>query len=951
MKSLLRIFFTLCLLLGAASPAWPQGPDASDIFLRAYQEFQTGEKCERDAKTKEALSHYRTTAKLLEQITKSAPTWQPSVVEYRLRKARENIQRLAGEVARTPPAPAGSEGPEGPLPQNDGEINIPLPQISTNVPPSTGTTAPRPTPPRQADYPQNEVTAMRQQLASIRKENQKLQEKLTRQTAELKSALFEVDRTKITVVETRAQLANAQNALENAISDRDAALKKPAKIVRDDRMVKDLTNRIEKIEADNEVLAEENSRLVAKLDAAAKYIRSADEIRLTLESDRQKVARQRDEAVARTKRIKDNIAEIDRLTAEKEALEKAFAKEKKSLQERLEEAANPVVVQRLQEEKKALEEKLAKAPSPETIATLQQEKKALEDKFASAPDPAAFLALQAEKAALEQKLSIAPEPAEFAVLQQEKKALEEKLAAAPDPAAIVQLQEEKKALEEKLAAASDPAEFAKLQEEKKALEEKLAAAPDPAALEAEKKALEEKLAAAPDPAALAKLQEEKKAVDALLANVPDAAEFQRLREEKKALEEKLGALPSPEEIAKLREDKTALEQQLAGMPDRVKILEGEKQDLSTRLAEAEKKLASLPNKPAEKDKALQELRSEIQSLNDRVLETQAQILLRDDQIKSLTAQLDETSGEIARIKLNPTPSPEEAKLLNENQILRGIVLQQIKEHNERDAARIALSKEIETLQVKSDTISQQLEILAKPAFRFSSEQAALFNEPVSIVGEPDPSSLKVNIAIARPSASPSPPASTAKPADALPDSCRTLVDEAKKHFEAGRFADAEKNYRKIVEIAPDNYFALSNLAITQIQSQKYSAAEIALKKAMALKPNDSFAPTHLGIVYCKKGRFDEAIDILRQSLKIDDKSAVTYNYLGVCLGEKGLREESERELLRSVQMRDNYPDAHFNLAVLYATSKPPNIKAGREHYLKALAAGAAPDPALERVFQ
>lgn len=716
--NLRKTLLIACTLMLGSFLAWAQ--DSSDLFLRAYQDFQNGEKLERDGNPREAFARYQSAAKLLDQIVKSDPGWQPPVVEYRLKKTRENIARLESEVARLP---AADEGPEGALPQAES-INLPPPAINTTRP--LVPARPSPTPTQRTSLPTgpaSEASSLRQQLAVARAENERLKEKLTSQSAELKSALFAVDKTKVSVVELKAQLAQAEDAMGNAIRDRELrAAKSPPP---DDKRVAELNGKILEIEADNEALADENQRLLAKLESAAKYIEGADEGRKTLETDRRKIARQRDEAVARTKKIKDNSEVIERLTQEKEDLEKSFAKEKKEFETRL-----------------------AKATDPERL---------------------------------------------------------------------------------------------------------------------------EKLAA-------------------------------------------------------------------------------ENKDLAARLEESEKKLAEAARKPEESEKALADLRSEVNTLNDRLLESQAQLASRDDQIKALAKQLDESSGEAARLKLNPQPTADEKRTMVENDLLRAIILRQIKDQAERDAASGELEKEIQTMQIKSDNIARQIDVLRRPAFRLSEDEKLLFKEPIAMLNESDPSSLSVTMAVAKP-ANGFPVPLPAEGPESLPDATRDMVEQARKLFDQHRFEDAEKLYQQIVEVAPNNYFALSNLGVTQIQVRKLSAAEVALKKAIDINPKDAFAATNLGVVYCKQGRFDDAIASLQEAVASDDKDHIAFNYLGICYGEKGQKQDAEESFQRSIGIRDEYPDAHFNLAVLYATGQPPQLEEAQKHYEKALQHGSEPDPSLEQLFQ
>ena len=963
MKTLRRIFLAACGLGLAAVSAWAE--DASDLFLRAYQDYQAGEKLERDGSPRDALTRYKSATKLLEQITRADPAWQPPVVEYRLRKARENVERLA---AQAPSVPAYADGPEGPLPQADpGIINIPPPDINTSRPlgpgrtttPRTGT--PTQTPsyiPRQPQVSSAEIDTLRQQLAAMRKETEQWQEKFSRQSAELKSALFEVDKTKVTVVELKSQVAQAQDAYENAVKDREIARAKTPPP--DDKRANELAERISKIEADNEALNEENARLLAKLDSAAKYITSSDDARKSLDADRKRLLDQRDEAMAKTKRLKENAATIERLDNEKAELEKKFAREKSALEAKLAEANSPERLKKLEAENKKLAGQLADS----------EKKQAAEIAVRITKIEADNEALQDENARLLTKLESASQY--ITAANAARKALEtdrRKVAAQRDDLAaknltldsrLDALTDENARLTSKLGSAAEY--IAAADSNRKVLEadrKKVAAQRDALAARNMRLDIRNEVLLDENQRLFAKLESASKYIegadavrrlletdrkkvaaqrdDALAATRKlqgDNAALQRVVEQKTAAEDKLVA------------EKKALEARIAALPssDRLRKIEAENKKLAASLEEAERKLAGAAAKPDEK--AVAALRSEMNSLSDRLLAAQAQIASRDDQIKKLAAQLDEASGEIARLKLNPEPTSEEKRVISENDLLRGIILRQIKEQGDRDAARTALEKEIANLQVKSDEINKQLEILSRPAFQLTEQESLLFKEPVTLLTEPSADTMEVTMAISKPGATPAPTGP-----DALPKESRELVDKARNLFDEQKFAEAEKVYQKIVESAPDNYFALTNLGVTQIQANKLSAAEVALKKAVSLNPKDTFAETNLGIVYCKLGQFDEAIAALKNAVAVNERNHIALNYLGICYGEKGLKSESEDAFKRSIAARDDYPDAHFNLAVLYATLQPPALISGRQHYKKALSYGASPDPVLDKIFQ
>jgi Flp pilus assembly protein TadD len=137
----------------------------------------------------------------------------------------------------------------------------------------------------------------------------------------------------------------------------------------------------------------------------------------------------------------------------------------------------------------------------------------------------------------------------------------------------------------------------------------------------------------------------------------------------------------------------------------------------------------------------------------------------------------------------------------------------------------------------------------------------------------------------------------------------------------------------------------------QIEAGKLSAAEVALVKATKLSPQDSFAQTHLGIAMSRQGRFDEAKGALERAIATNPADAVAFNYLGVCLAQRGDRETSEAKLQHAIELDPDYANAHFNLAVLYATAKPPSLELAKQHYQKATQLGSPPDASLERLIQ
>ncbi len=55
-------------------------------------------------------------------------------------------------------------------------------------------------------------------------------------------------------------------------------------------------------------------------------------------------------------------------------------------------------------------------------------------------------------------------------------------------------------------------------------------------------------------------------------------------------------------------------------------------------------------------------------------------------------------------------------------------------------------------------------------------------------------------------------------------------------------------------------------------------------------------------------------------------------------------------MLEAIAVKPGYADAHFNLAVIYATASPPSKELAKRHYTKATELGAEPDASLEKLL-
>lgn len=700
MISRLLALFTAALLLPVAAAF---AGDPADFHLKAYRDYQAGEKFERDGRLRDALNSYASTVAILEQVRKDNPSYEENSVNFRMRTAQESIERVRAMVASEPEKLPSYKDP---LPTRAFEIDIPEPAVTTRPRQQKVETG-------QKTESGSEIASLERQLAEYRKLH--AEEKKKREALEVHVASFrtELDRTKTELVATNSNLAQAHGALKNITQERDALKKKVGEP--QDKRIEKLSDRIARLEAEKEVAQDEYTRVVGKLEKAAAYISESKKVLSATDEDRRSVAAQRDKALARIKRLKDNDAELEALEAEKVVLQNQLAAQKPDL------------------------ERLAK-------------------------------------------------------------------------------------------------------------------------------------------------------------------------------------------------------------------MESENKDLAQRLAASEEKLAEASKSGGLSKAEAEGLQEEIGLLQDRLAASRQDLVARDASVKSLMAQLDEATGELARLRLNPEPSEEQKHLFTESQLLRQIVLRQIHEQSERSQAVSDLEKELKRLQVQSEVLASSIGILSNPPPVLKDEERALFREPIVVLKDPEVEGADISLTVVKPSNAASSPQQSSGGADALADDAKILAAEAASLAKQRRFTDAEKIYQQVVDAAPENHFALANLAVTQIQAGKLSAAQVALEKALSLKSDDDFSSVNLANVYCRQGRFDDSIAILNRVISADPKNAVAHHYLAIALGKKGDIAKAEESFRESLAIDPNYANAHFNLAVMYANAEPPSLQLAMKHYEKAKLLGAEPDSVLERRF-
>jgi Flp pilus assembly protein TadD len=456
-----------------------------------------------------------------------------------------------------------------------------------------------------------------------------------------------------------------------------------------------------------------------------------------------------------------------------------------------------------------------------------------------------------------------------------------------------------------------------------------------------------------------------------------SADQQRASASKERDEANARTAEADQKVASANKERDDALAHLKGLKDteqRVEVLVAENSDLKQKLADAEKTVREISADKPKKEKELADVKKQIGDLQQQLAASQKQNQTYETTVAQLRSQLDEASKQLEQVKLVGNTPEETAKLTKENEMLRNIIVRERQEEARRDQAKKLMLAEFDKLQIKSETLTQQIQLLAQPVTRLTTDELALLRQPVVSISDDNPGAVKASFSFAKNTkttgsatvtadkpnseqiASNAPPAgqtgytvpSIFKPN--VPEDVVDLAWQAKENFDKGKYRSAEKIYQEILTKTPNNLYSLSNLGVVYFRTGKLKAAELTLKKAVALSPKDEFTHTTLGIVYYRQSKFDQALTELTKSLGLNPKSATAHNYLGITASQKGWQEAAEKELLEAISDNPNYADAHFNLAVIYATSSPPSREQAKRHYAMATSLGAQPDAELEKLL-
>lgn len=141
---------------------------------------------------------------------------------------------------------------------------------------------------------------------------------------------------------------------------------------------------------------------------------------------------------------------------------------------------------------------------------------------------------------------------------------------------------------------------------------------------------------------------------------------------------------------------------------------------------------------------------------------------------------------------------------------------------------------------------------------------------------------------------------------------------------------AEKLYRRILEVAPDQPDALHYLGMIHFQRGNPEAAVRIILQSLAQAPDCADFYNNIGNIFTSTGNVDAAVASYERAIELEPLRADLHNNMGVVLRIMGESARAESACWRAIELDAKHFRAYNNLGMLYASRG--DTRAAVQHY-------------------
>ena len=161
-----------------------------------------------------------------------------------------------------------------------------------------------------------------------------------------------------------------------------------------------------------------------------------------------------------------------------------------------------------------------------------------------------------------------------------------------------------------------------------------------------------------------------------------------------------------------------------------------------------------------------------------------------------------------------------------------------------------------------------------------------------------------------------------------------IFDLAGELARKGEYASALVEWRKAVEIDPEDGKVRYHLAFALDQQGQLDEAIAQYQKAIEIDPNNGAAYSGLALDLTRTHKLEDGIELYKKSLEIDPKNAVAEGNLAAALIEVGRTDEALSHINKALELDPDFADAHNLLGLVLA--RAGRLESGVAHLEKAV---------------
>lgn len=143
------------------------------------------------------------------------------------------------------------------------------------------------------------------------------------------------------------------------------------------------------------------------------------------------------------------------------------------------------------------------------------------------------------------------------------------------------------------------------------------------------------------------------------------------------------------------------------------------------------------------------------------------------------------------------------------------------------------------------------------------------------------------------------------------------------HYQAGRFAEAERDFAASLSLVPGRVSTLTNLGATRLKLGKFDEAIPLLQEAIAQEPGNAEAHGHLAAALAETGRTGSALAHAVRATELDPAPGAAWTLRGTLERELGRTREAEASFRQALDHGADPELVRYYLAAVSGQEPPP----------------------------